>query len=375
MTKAVVQSASKDSKAFYLPALDGLRFIAFLMVFLHHGLPRFEPTSAPKILWNTIAEAGDYGVPLFFVLSSFLITQLLTMEREKTGDINVKSFYLRRILRIWPLYFFILTVGMAINPLFEAKAVTLPMLLGFLTFTGNFQVAGGAVFPMTVAVLWSVCVEEQFYLVWPWAVKLLKKNGLTLLSVFLILAGTTFRLIAAKNGASSVNLWFSTFTNLDCFGYGCLGALYASDLKPEGVKRTLLYVAAFTGILITVRFLPITLMQHVPMKSAFGYSIVAFLCAFIVSMTGFSAQNSLLAKPFFNYLGRISYGLYCYHQFMFMFSRAIFPHSKVAPILVLPMTILAAAVSFKYFETTFLKLRHKFQIVKSGALAVQIGES
>ena len=118
----VVESARAATARFYHPELDQLRFFAFLMVFLHHAFPH-QPEFWTKLgvpgpiaqVLSGIGATGAFGVSLFFVLSSYLITELLLREKELIGTLDVKSFYVRRILRIWPLYFFFLALAAAMH--------------------------------------------------------------------------------------------------------------------------------------------------------------------------------------------------------------------------------------------------------------------
>jgi len=162
------------SKNFYLPALDGLRALAFLLVFIHHSPPLNESANAFSKIYTCISAWGWCGVDLFFVLSAFLITTILFKERALNGQISLKKFLYRRALRIWPLFYAFLTVGALIaRPLnllpqhdgFEVLATNLAFL-GM--FVGNFSMmclkASATI--VIFQPLWSLCIEEQFYLIW-----------------------------------------------------------------------------------------------------------------------------------------------------------------------------------------------------------------
>lgn len=388
-TALVAGHGEKKEKGFYLPALDGLRFIAFFMVFLRHGLPRVEPTSTIRLWYDTVIQAGAYGVPLFFALSAYLITTLLLKEKARTNDISVPAFYLRRILRIWPLFYFMLFLGLGVNALFGYLAAQHPganppwdfapvsgwMIFRFATFNANFACAGGAIYPISIGILWSVCVEEQFYLTWPWVNKFFNKRGLGIIAVLMILTGIAFRVSCVLRGLGPESVWFSAFSNLDCFGFGTLAALYGGWVKPKPLLRTILIVGGFLGILLTARYCsvfdlrPTITVLHLPMRSAPGFTITAFLAAFIVLLIGNSDQKMLLAKRPWNSLGQISYGLYVYHALVLTVMPHLMPTgTRVEKIVGLFVTIGVASLSYRFLEQPFLRLRHKFQIVKSGSL-------
>src|ERR1700743_1755388 len=163
----------------YFRNLDGLRFIAAFLVILQHASDYrgFAVPTYSNLFKAHFAEAGRYGVTLFFVLSGFLITYLLMTEAQKTGTVDIRKFYIRRILRIWPLYFaFGIVVISTIDIVLRNFGIyghtpKLTNLFYLFTFSVNLQLLFGAYNRGIIEVLWSVCVEEQFYAVWPWAVK------------------------------------------------------------------------------------------------------------------------------------------------------------------------------------------------------------
>jgi peptidoglycan/LPS O-acetylase OafA/YrhL len=155
------------AQTFYLPELDCLRFLAFLGVFAFHARHSLEGIA--PISWllgmsiTNAAYAGSFGVDLFFVLSAFLITELLLREKETTGSLNVPAFYVRRILRIWPLYFFFLGIVAVLHLFDPSQQFGWRYLISFGLLSGNWAIVLFGV-PASVAnILWSVCMEEQFY--------------------------------------------------------------------------------------------------------------------------------------------------------------------------------------------------------------------
>jgi len=175
------EARSAGQASFYRPELDILRFFAFLGVYLSHSL-RHDPAQLMKshitekaaLLLAAIASSGRFGVQLFFLLSGYLITSLLLREKEVTGHINVRAFYVRRILRIWPLYFFVLTLA-ALWP--WSGRLPLSYFAGFLLLAGNWIVVLFGVADSWAIILWSVSIEEQFYLLWPLGMKFFSRRG------------------------------------------------------------------------------------------------------------------------------------------------------------------------------------------------------
>lgn len=219
---------------FYLPELDVLRFFAVLGVFLYHALPGSVTAYQSQVWPDSLLNAGAFGVDLFFTLSGYLITSLLLRERDESGDINLKAFYARRTLRIWPLYYFAIGLTFLLTHL-PASVLSAPsfgnmfppMLPGIYFFLAiflfNFDFGSGAAsghYPVMYP-LWSISVEEQFYLFWPWFARYLPRKRIVL-APFLMLA------IAAVSHMLSIRLklsWNGTFTRLDPIAIGILIAL------------------------------------------------------------------------------------------------------------------------------------------------------
>lgn len=370
-------SYNADVKRLYFPGLDGLRTIAFLMVFICHTFPPAPPqgVNVPVLWWNAVVESGATGVPLFFCLSSFLITSLLLKEKERFGTIDVKAFYMRRVLRIWPLYFLVLGLGGFMWWLTDGSwmetarnhTATIPVdttvLAKFAGFIGNFSNSAGNPRPF-IGTLWSVCVEEQFYLVWPVAVYLLGRRGLTTLCGVLLAVGITFRVYTAMCAPAS--MWNHTLSHLDCFAYGCLVAMHLS--KPTAKRFPLVLALCPIALVSIERFMPI---HNGPesIAAALGYTATAAICAFIVWQVSLMKKGFLFSKPMIE-LGKLTYGCYCFHVLAIgVIWTWFFPVSDrlhMTPFAFV-LTVLAAWLSFNFFEKPFLRLKDKLQKVASGS--------
>jgi peptidoglycan/LPS O-acetylase OafA/YrhL len=188
-------SYQKDS--FYHPELDMLRFFAFFVVFVHHFLPQNREAYGKYLnsvfsgIVVSAVTAGGLGVDLFFCLSSFLITKLLIIEHEQTQDIDVRSFYIRRILRIWPLYIFFMLVTIFFVPLIlPQENLSRLYIILFLLFFANWACAFSGYPDSVAAPLWSVSIEEQFYLSWPILLKTINIKNLVKMCIVLLLLAT-----------------------------------------------------------------------------------------------------------------------------------------------------------------------------------------
>src|ERR1700722_5960803 len=176
-------SRAAKPRRFYRPELDGLRFYAFLGVFVCHTVPNEAKFYSdlhlpmPRLL-AAVVRSGAAGVDLFFVLSAFLITSLLLRERQETGKISLRLFYIRRILRIWPLYFLVVALGIVFahtmaNFWYYTQNLPWYYVAGYLLFVSNWVYAVFGAPQSICAPLWTVSIEEQFYLIWPVFAKML----------------------------------------------------------------------------------------------------------------------------------------------------------------------------------------------------------
>lgn len=352
MATAPKAAIAPQIRGFYLPELDTLRFCAFAGVFIFHA-------SAEVGVVSTITVAGSYGVDLFFCLSAFLISTLLLREKESTGTLNVSAFWIRRGLRIWPLYFGMLAVATALGQ-FNWKT-----LLACMFFTGNF----GFIFwgmPAFIGPLWSVSVEEQFYLVWPLVVRYLNRERIALVAVLLCAVSiaarcvmTTFAIAHPEWPASCTIM--NTFCRLDPIAVGLLLASVGSTWRAVDLKARLGFGAA--GVLIF--FETAHLVNEVPeawlLSHVLANSAVAIGCLFLVIATIGAkgiARNSTLV-----YLGRISYGLYVFHEPALLIAHRL--TSAMTIPLGAAMTIAIAAASYRWFESPFLRLKSRFEFIAS----------
>jgi peptidoglycan/LPS O-acetylase OafA/YrhL len=356
---------------FYRPELDGLRFFAFLFVFIGHALSNDSTYYTERgMSWTLghvmayVVSVGRFGVPLFFVLSSYLITELLIREHAFTGTIDVKRFYLRRALRIWPLYFvFVLTTYGVLNLDDRSSAAfSLPYLSSLLFFFGNWAMAWGwgpSVADVVSAPLWSVSVEEQFYLTWPLLLVVTGVGNVRRVALVLIGLAIAVRLGMDLAGTRDTTSWYSTFTWLDSIGAGALLALRLKGRAPSlsAPSRVMLFTAGVgLWLLASVAF------GLLPMNTILYPLIVVGSVLMLWSAAGAVA----LRQPVLVSLGRMSYGLYVFHMVGLVAAGWVFPEYSVSRALSgLALTVLLAAISYRWLETPFLRLKQRFTYVAS----------
>ena len=223
-------SKSSAAQSYYRPELDVLRLIAFLMVYFHHVIPRIPGNyhGISHIVAASLAAIGNacgFGLPLFFFLSAFLITKLLLLEDERTGKIHLASFYVRRWLRIWPLYVFGVLIGVSIAAATGAYD-DLHMYLGWYTwFGGNFYFQHHAWTNSPMAPLWSISVEEQFYVVFPILLMFVRpKNSIWIGLAFMAASMVTLYAEGERHAPVDTVIWSNTLSQMIFFGAGIASA-------------------------------------------------------------------------------------------------------------------------------------------------------
>ena len=361
---------------FYRPQLDALRFFAFLAVFLHHNLffqeqhiARFGQLFAH--LLSLLRDSLGYGLSLFFLLSAYLITSLMEIEKAKSGSVHLKQFYVRRVLRIWPLYFGFLgaiaVAGIWMPPMHLGVARVAAMSL----LAGNWYSIYAGPGAGIVGHLWSISVEEQFYAVWPGLFKAFSRRNF-LVAVALIGTGSILSTaLLAHFGASSQNLWYSSFCEGIFFAAGAaLALLLPRDLAPSFVRSAVLIasgIAFWIGAEMLGKLNNDRAVMHT-FKASPAYLLAAAGCSLL--LIGFlTFPASRVPRPLI-YLGKISYGLYVYHALaMFMVPHLLgtalrrIPGSSLISIFL--FTVIVAALSYEFFEKPFLKLKNRFELIHS----------
>lgn len=365
-----------NNENMYFPNIDGLRFVAFLLVFFHHFLiPDFTINNA---FITKISSRGWSGVELFFVLSAFLLTSLLIKEFKTKNEISVGKYFLRRILRIWPLYFlYILMIILLYGP-----PADIARFLGMVTFTDNLW---SSILSYNLSInyathLWTISMEEQFYIILPFIIPfLLKLKKRTLLYVGLGIWGMFIaaRLTAVLLQMPHPFIWVLPIQG-DAFLFGILAALGTFDGLFKKINSSLKMLIGIS-LLILSTFIPNVV--TIGYGQLFLYSVIAF--GFLFIMASVNSNNIVLSKIFGNrpirYLGKISYGLYVYHIIVTtyvsdwsynLFSKYFNITNNnliwfLCFIVTLAAVILVSIISYELYEKHFIKLKKRFTIIFS----------
>jgi peptidoglycan/LPS O-acetylase OafA/YrhL len=358
VASAVPTVTAHTGRRFYQPELDGLRFYAFLGVFVCHSLP-FERAFYARFhlpvpwLWGAIAKSGADGVDLFFALSAFLITSILLRERQQTGAISLRRFYLRRILRIWPLYFLLIAVAVLLSHTMASQHLPWYYVAGYLLFVGN----------------WVHAIEEQFYLIWPVLMKLLTRRGMIVAGIVTFSLATVSRLGFMIAGWSGGFIYYGSISRCDSLALGILLALFADRLpRPTRGARRLLLAAGLTGWIVSSAWLN-EQPGPVDMRMVWGRFIVS-LSAGAILYACLDSRSQLVRGSWVVRLGKISYGLYMLHVTAILIAlNLLHPvwgwQLLAAKGLGFVITVLLALASYRWIESPFLRLKDRFATVLS----------
>jgi peptidoglycan/LPS O-acetylase OafA/YrhL len=370
------------SKIIHLKGLNGLRAIAALAVVISHtalSLSNFglidtifgiDKNGNPKGLL-----LASYGVSIFFALSGFLITFLLLKEKEKTNKINIKKFYIRRALRIWPLYYFYLILIFIVYYIYNVPFNATPIPF-YIFLMANVPIITNNMLPFA-GHLWSIGVEEQFYFFWPWIVKT-RNDKLLMYSVFLVIflfsLKILFWLLNYKYNIA-IPLRALSVTRIHIMIIGAIGAILYYNKSNLTRVFTSKWLQLFSWMIILLVGLNKFHIASVIDNEIIGV-IIGVITVFIIfgqiTRTNYVIN---LENKVMNFIGKISYGIYVYHPLIiFLTYKTIKPFENSTLqnylfifTLIISLTIGIAYVSYTYFENKFIKLKSKFAIINTKA--------
>lgn len=370
---------------YYRPELDALRLLAFLSVFTVHRMDHL-PIDPVRHFWlYNICLLGNFGVPLFFLLSAFLITELLLREQDRLGTIHIRSFYVRRMLRIWPLYFAVFYGLVLLTQVIPWTGPTDPRSwLAFTLFAGNWYIClHGWIPALPVDPMWSLSVEEQFYIVIPLIALFGRRLGLRIVALTLIIVSylmVTWYAWKGWHGFSSQ--WTNSFVQFQFFAAGTLLSIGLKGRTPQWrLAVRILGIATGIGCLF-VASVYLGVQADTPsstvLQAPLGWVLVlAGTIFFFLSLLGAPARY--FPRPIVH-LGRISYGLYLLHELAYTLVFHVWKAQLVrlsedihlggwtggvGTAIALSATILVAHLSYQLFERPFLLLKQRFTFIPS----------
>jgi len=358
--------------------LNAFRFFAAWLVMIGHAESIREVKGNFNLHAFSVFRNGQHAVTFFFVLSGFLITYLLLKEKSTTTDINVKHFYWKRIVRIWPLYFLMVFIGLYmqpwvvsfVHPHYHPKHSPLEVLPYFLLFVPGLHshfFGSNLLEP-----LWSIGVEEWFYLIWGPFMKWIKRSIFWWIIGFLILKIALNQLTIYGNFPEFI-VYFVRMMQMESMSLGALVALLFFSEKPVILpQRMLLILEYLVGFLVLAIIFWNKSLEHflndlgVQEKSTFTLINAMIYAAFIGLVSLRNKKHVILDHKWLNWCGEISYGIYMYHLLVItLIWTLIEPYhfqSTAETILfhlsTLSITIMIAGLSKKYIENPILKWKN-----------------
>ncbi len=378
----------------YFPGFNTIRFFAAAAVIVSHVEQLKQIAGLPNIWQGWVGGLASSGVSLFFALSGFLITYLLLAEQQKHNTISVKSFYWRRVLRIWPLYYLTSLVAFFVLPQlinfhgsneilhqdFGAKLGLFALILPNVALAFYPAVLGASQ-------AWSIGVEEQFYLIWPVLMRTFKGRALTLFVFVIAFKLVTLRLTYMVLAHGTPHGWserqIHTFNSairvweafqIETLAMGAIGAYLIFQHRHTLTQRARWSMHP----IMQIAYLGLALLMIAKNEWFFHNVVEAALFSALVTNVAFNKRLFLLPEiGILNHFGAVSYGIYMIHPTIIVLVLAGI--SRFMPLqdnavgfnitlygLTIGLTLGAATLSYRFFEKPFLNLKKRFVRVPSG---------
>jgi peptidoglycan/LPS O-acetylase OafA/YrhL len=372
-------------KKVFFENLDGLRGLCFLSVFFFHSFhttfPDIYNNSIYRFVKTDLFGNGNLGVNFFFVLSGFLITFLLIEEKQINKRIDLPRFWLRRILRIWPLYYFCVFFGFIIFPYLKLLFGHIPQEtadpLSYIFFLNNFDfLQKDSPDASILGVLWSIAVEEQFYLIWPILLTIIPFRFYWILFAGILVISIIFRAFYDNGFMNEMH----TLSCISDLAIGSFGAWLMHFTKAKNIIINLnkVYIIILYGLFLFIYFFRDEFLFSNYQIRIFERSLIAIVMLGIILEQCYSKNSLFKLSNFKNIsrLGIISFGLYCLHFIGILVTTSV--TSKLGinhgiwnvllleTSMALCLTIIFSWISYKFYESPFLKFKNKFAFVVKG---------
>ena len=350
-------------------SFDALRFFSFLIVFVSH-LPFYLFSTNDLFIIN-----GVLGVDFFFVLSGFLITYILLAEKEQSGKINFKKFFMRRILRIWPLYYAVLLFAF-LTPTILSFLGIIPSNEGYEPnwlwsglFLENYQMIFQHNLPNVspLPVIWSLCVEEHFYIIWGIIISFITIKQLPKVMAILLLITSISRILFLRNEW----FFFDILTNIDFFMYGAFPA-YLLVKQKQKLLELIQSISAgikWAIVLLAILYVLASNQLHYGLKELIEPVIIGVLFSLVIFI--FLPQENqfkISANSIFSKWGIYTYSLYLNHLIIInlmiqIFKRYNLTYNGYLVVFILTcllLTLVSSSITYNLIEKPFLRLKKYF---------------
>lgn len=372
------------TKKIYFENLDAIRFLCFLSVFFHHSfyseLEYIKGNEWYSFIKHDIFRNGNLGVNFFFVLSGFLITYLLIEEKKLNGQISIPKFWIRRVLRIWPLFYFCVFFGFVVFPQIKILFGQIPLEtadpLMYISFLNNFDlIKSGLPDSSMLGIIWSIAIEEQFYFIWPIFIYFIPFRRLWILFVSLIGISLVYRSFYTYH---DLNFEYHTLSCMSDLTIGASAAwlvLISKKFKEHIINLNRTIIAFIYIGFVGFYFFRDEFVNYIPYTHTIERLLISLFIIYIILEQTYSKNSYFKMGKFkvLSNLGQISYGLYCLHFIAILIVNniltAIGANDELWKILIIETpialltSIIISKISYRYFESPFLKLKTKFQFI------------
>lgn len=369
----------------YFQHFDVIRFLAAFMIVLLHIYEAWIGWYGQIGLFSNgtheeLSTGGEYasrfifnlgiGVDIFFLLSGFLITYLLLEEKKRFGKINIGKFMLRRAFRIWPLYFLLIALGPFLVS--WVNSTPEPNYWMNILFLGNFEIIQSGLWTFPFSHFWSICIEEHFYLIWPFIIAFVPLKRLLWVFGAIIVVSISFRMFVFHSYEDSgLTLYLHTLSRIDMLVIGAIGGyFYAQKAFTFNLNRYLRY---FLLLLLLVSFAA----NHIESTSYLlgaGFKKYYFILLIAILLLDFSFnpafKHLLKENSIIHYFGKISYGIYMYNNILILaVIKKIMWTYEITNLwffisICIVLSLLIPIISYELFEKHFLKIGRKFRVLK-----------
>lgn len=373
----------KKTNQIYFEHLDVVRFLAAILIVILHTYEAwtgwygeigflsngtYKELSVVGSFVNQFFKNFGIGVDVFFLLSGFLITYILLEEKKRFGKINIKNFIIRRTFRIWPLYFLLIALAPFIVSYLDADQ---PNYLANALFIGNFEIIETQRWTYPFSHFWSICIEEHFYLIWPFIIAFSPKKHLLKIFAALILLSILFRMYVFQTQDTP---WFSLFAHtlsrIDVLVIGAIAAYYYSqkafNFSLPKYLRVLLYIILVSALLIE----PVVLWDTMYLAAFKKYFFMALISVLLLDFNfNPDYKHRLKKQSLIHYFGKVSYGIYMFSNILILFVikkimwKFELNNVYIFFILNISLSIIIPIISYELFEKHILKLNKKFRSI------------
>ena len=347
----------------YLKELDGVRAIAALMVMVFHFFQPIETSNKILLLLKKVSILGQTGVSLFFVLSGFLITRILLSTKDNKNYFY--NFYIKRSLRIFPLYYAFLIIYYYIFPIIaKSNFIDFNQQIYYWVYLQDFAQTFKWKNLFGPGHFWSLAVEEHFYLFWPLLIYFFNKKKIFISIIVLIVVSILVRIVLTYNG---YEVFYFTFSRMDELAVGALLAILELNKRLINKNSYKFIILLFIVLLPTLAIFILNNASGNSSLQIIKFILLSFayfsLIGFVITSNDNNIIKRILKLKAFSYTGKISYGLYVYHPICFWMFNHFFStnHFLINLLGSFILTFIIASTSYYFFESYFLKLKHYFE--------------